>query len=112
MAYARAPRDSAEKKKLFWAWEKFDDLAREDPRACLQLCEEVLEYKPDDRVMALLAAGPLEDVLVRHGPAVIEEVETRARRRPQFRHLLGGVWKNAMKDEVWDRVCKARGKVW
>jgi hypothetical protein len=112
MAYAQAPRHSAQQNMLSWAWERFDDLARSYPLVCLQLCEEMLEYMPDDKVMALLAAGPLEDVLARHGPAVIEEVETRARRLPRFRHLLGGVWKNAMTDEVWDRVCKARGKVW
>jgi len=71
-------------------------------------------YKRDlpDKVFASLAAGPLEDLLAKQGPEFIERVEELARKDPKFNHLLGGVWRNAMTDEVWQRVQAARQDVW
>ena len=60
----------------------------------------------------MLAAGPLEDVLTEHGPAIIDEVERRAGRNAKFRHLLGGVWEGGIPGEIWERVCRARGEAW
>lgn len=59
-----------------------------------------------------LAAGPLEDLLSAHGAPLIERVEILARRDPTFRLLLGGAWKNAMSQDVWDRVQRARVSSW
>ena len=51
-----------------------------------------------------LSAGPLEDLLVYHGHEVIDRVESEARSNPKFASLLGGVWKNAMADDIWRRI--------
>ncbi|HMO80997.1 MAG TPA: hypothetical protein PKD24_09410 [Pyrinomonadaceae bacterium] len=86
----------------------FDDLHE-------QLWEFILrifERKMSDRVFASLAAGPLEDLLGSFGDLYIDRVEELARKNPRFNHLLGGVWKNAMTADVWDRVQKARLAVW
>lgn len=71
-------------------------------------------YKRDisDRVVAVLAAGPLEDLLAKHGPLFIERVEQLAQADERFNMLLGGVWRNTMTDEVWQRVQAARKEVW
>ena len=61
---------------------------------------------------AVLAAGPLEDLLANFGPDYIDRVEELARRDSKFGDLLGGVWKNTMTEEVWHRVQKARTQVW
>ena len=37
---------------------------------------------------------------------------TLAHRDPQFRKLLGGVWKNEMTEAVWGRVTAAAGQRW
>jgi hypothetical protein len=58
--------------------------------------------------MGNLAAGPLEDLLSRHGAAIIDTVELEARQRKKFRELLSGVWRNVIADEVWDRVLRLR----
>jgi hypothetical protein len=63
-------------------------------------------------VIAILAAGPLEDLLATVGPKYIDRVEQLARRDPKFNWLLGGVWKNNMTDEVWERVQAIRLNVW
>lgn len=64
------------------------------------------------RVFAILAAGPLEDLLAHFGTTYIDRVETLARQDPKFNELLGGVWKNAMSEEVWERVTSVRNDVW
>lgn len=67
---------------------------------------------PSHHVFQNLAAGPLEELLSRHGAELIEEIEVEARRSPEFNLLLGGVWKNSMSEEVWRRVCAARRQTW
>jgi hypothetical protein len=62
---------------------------------------------PDD-LLAILAAGPLEDLLAKFGPAYIDRVEDLARTDPKFNRLLGGVWRNSMTEDVWQRVQAAR----
>ena len=71
-------------------------------------------YKRDlsDKVVSSLAAGPLEDLLAKQGPEFIERVEELARKDPRFNNLLGGVWRNTMSDEIWQRVQAARHQVW
>jgi hypothetical protein len=54
--------------------------------------------------MASLAAGPAEELLVYHGPEYVDRVVELARKQPRFNWLLGGVWRNSIKDEVWQRV--------
>lgn len=96
----------------YWAWEELNDICRSDPDLCWELILEILRADQSDRVLANLAAGPLEDLLVRHGSKVINRVESEARKDRQFKHLLGGVWKNAMSDEVWNRVQAVSGMKW
>ena len=71
-------------------------------------------YKRDisDRVVAVLAAGPLEDLLARHGALYIDRVEQLARDDEKFNCLLGGVWRSGMQKEVWRRVKVVRKEVW
>lgn len=64
------------------------------------------------RVFAILAAGPLEDLLVYFGSEYIDRVEMLARKDSKFNELLGGVWKNAIMDEVWERITRTRKRVW
>jgi len=89
-----------------------DDLPENDPDEAWEFINAVLARHPSDKVIAVLAAGPLEDLLVYHGDAFIERVEERAREDDAFNNLLGGVWRNSMKLRIWRRVEKARKNVW
>ena len=64
------------------------------------------------RVFAVLAAGPLEDLLADFGPSYIDRVEKLACQDPKFNELLGGVWKSSIHEEVWERVGRIRNSVW
>lgn len=108
-------RNEPKKDEHFWATEAAFDLARNEPdwawRFVLATLDE-LKPEQDDKVLAVLAAGPLEDLLANHGSEVIARVEDEARRSPRFRELLGGVWKSSMPEEVWQRVLKAAPQRW
>ena len=93
----------------FWAWEAARHLTEHHPARALEFICATLAQPISDETRYGLAAGPLEDVLVYCGPAVIEHVEQLARQDALFRDTLRGVWKNAMTDEIWDRVVAARG---
>ncbi|OEO33285.1 hypothetical protein VW23_007425 [Devosia insulae DS-56] len=93
----------------FWAWEVARYLSEYNPALALQFVVGMLARPISDDTRYGLAAGPLEDMLAHNGPAVINEVERLARQSAVFRDTLRGVWKNAMTDDIWERVVVARG---
>ena len=88
----------------FWAVEKLKDITHRDPDRAYSLILRLLESPKLDKFVEVLAAGAIEDLLTLHGPTVIERVEQEARRNPDFAFALGGIWQNAMTDEIFTRV--------
>lgn len=86
------------------------DICREDPEAAWSFVLCTLADSRSDDVLSILAAGPMEDLLAKHGDRVIERVEFEAHRNPRFAMLLGGVWKNVIDDAIWKRVTAARDR--
>ena len=96
-----------------WAGDQLLDWAIEgDAERLWQFVQTAYKREMPDDVFAVLAAGPLEDLLSGSGPAYIDRVEELARKDERFNQLLGGVWKNRMTDEVWHRVTAVRRTVW
>src|SRR3954468_20977032 len=95
-----------------WAFEQLYEASHRNPELCWELILQILRTPHPDSVTAVLAAGPLEDLLVHFGERVIDRVEEAARRDPAFRDLLGGVWKSSISAEVWKRVEVCQGEVW
>lgn len=113
IAATNAADGSPEYESNWWAIEQVMDWALDHQGE--QLWQFItVAYKRDlsDKAVGMLAAGPLEDLLARQGPEFIDRVEELARKDPQFNYLLGGVWRNTMTDEVWQRVQTARHEVW
>lgn len=104
IAYWTAPKDSPEREAHWWAPEREYDLVREEPDQAWILILEILRRNNTAEILEVLSAGPLEDLLAKHGNYVIERVESEAKSNPSFATLLGGVWKNAMADDIWVRV--------
>ena len=96
----------------FWAFEQLDDLCKQSPELAWEIILRILDANSSDPIVENLSAGPLEDLLVYHGEQVISLVEIRARNDSKFRNLLGGVWKNAISDEIWERVQKLVESRW
>lgn len=85
------------------------------PRLCLDAILLILARIPSDpadRHFQVLAAGPLENLLERHGAGMIDEIDVLARRSPSFRRLLNGVWTSRMDSAVVERLAKYRSAQW
>lgn len=114
VSYASAGRESPQSEQYFWAITRLSELISRKPTTNNELQKiweillEIGQQPLSEKAMSNFAAGPLEDILAYHGEAIIERVETQARRDPSFKHLLGGVWQNAMSNSIWKRVQAAR----
>ena len=76
----------------FEAYEEVDECVRKDPeRAWPIICEVIRQISADD-ILAYVAAGPLEDLMVRHPHAFIDRVESLAKQDAHFRRAVSGVW--------------------
>ena len=100
----KAPENSEEYSALSWVFDREYDLMNEEPVEILRLILKVLSIDNSNEIQEVLSAGPLEDLLAKHGDAMIEAVEKEAKLNPLFAKLLGGVWQNSMTDDIWARV--------
>ena len=113
IAYHMAAKGSPERKEHWWAVEKeMDWMASSQPELLWKFINVAYKREIPEIVVASLAAGPLENLLADNGSEYIDRIETLARQDPKFNHLLGGVWKGGMADEVWQRVEAIRNEVW
>jgi hypothetical protein len=104
IAFMKAPENSEEYKALFWVIDRSYDLMYEEPNEIWRLILKVLSLNNSNEIQEILSAGLLEDLLSKHGAAMIDRIEKEAKSNPLFANLLGGVWQNSMTDEVWARV--------
>ncbi|MGG7568105.1 DUF6869 domain-containing protein [Rhodovulum sp. DZ06] len=105
---ARASGDEAD--RLFAAWERLDGMCRDDPDAALSVILRIAAEGGEEAVLANLAAGPLEDLLSAHGPAVIGRLEDACRRNARVRAAAGMAWRSGIDAEVWSRLQRAVGR--
>lgn len=89
-----------------WANDELMDLVWEDPERAWPIICSVVERDPPKWLLAILAAGPLEDLLRAHGPRFIERVEQAALQSERFRcDVLARIYPIACHpEEVADRV--------
>jgi hypothetical protein len=108
----RLPEESQEREAKFWAFERLSDLVQEDPEEAWRVIEAMRRLDGTDSILANVAAGPLEDLLVYHGDKFIDRFEILAQSDQQFRKLLGAVWQNDMSDALWIRVKAIAAPSW
>jgi len=104
IAFTLAPQKSSERNDLFWVFDRVWELTYESPEDLWLLILKILSFNNSDPILMNLSAGPLEDLLSKHGDSFIYRIELEAKGNPEFASLLGGVWQNSMTDENWMRV--------
>ena len=106
---ATSTRDGTDAEQLA-ASDELQELVWNDPeRAWPVICEVIRRASADD-VLACVAAGPLEDLLVHHPHAFIDRVESLATEDAHFRRAVSGVWGwNSIPDDVRRRLDKVLG---
>jgi hypothetical protein len=95
--------------------ELFELLIRHDPANAWELVKRVLaasDVKPEHPEVQLLAAGPVEELLLLHGEMLIDRIESDSKVIPEVGVLLGGVWKSGIPNHIWKRIESAREYVW
>ena len=93
------------------AYEAATALLRDGPMAdAWALVLEILRQAPDERLDAY-AAGPLEDVVLRWAPGLIDLVEAQAEADERFQWALGCVWilHGELPADVQTRLIRASG---
>lgn len=102
------PRDSAAQRN---ALQEVLDLPSLKPDTCWRMIELAAAMELTPYQAALIAAGPLEDLLGHHGAAFIDRVESAVRRDPGMRMIAGGVWRGSMPRPIWDRFIAMRERL-
>jgi hypothetical protein len=83
----------------------------EDPERGLALVKEVLRIETHPRMLSVLAAGLLEDLICTEREDVIAAVEAQAHASESFRWLLGGVWYSRVAPAIAQRIDAAKGGI-
>lgn len=100
---AREPAPSDE-----WISECVSDLERNNGAAALLFIVFARERIHSAEMLAVYAAGPLENVRGCCGSEIIEAAGGLARPRPKFRLMHSGIWgRNRIAPEIRERICIA-----
>jgi Family of unknown function (DUF6869) len=87
------------------ARKELDSLVTDEPERAWPVICKVIQQISDDDILAYVAAGPLEDILVHHPHAFIDRVEALARQDAHFRRTVSGVWAwNSLPPEIRRRL--------
>lgn len=75
-----------------WVLETLDTLIDDNPDEAWRITCVLVDKATSDAALAYVAAGPLEDLLKRHGPNIIDRVEEASSNNSRFQLALSGVW--------------------
>jgi hypothetical protein len=76
----------------WWAYDAVCKLVETSPHEALSLIFLLVSLADTPELLQDIGAGPLEDLLRRHGAAVIDAVESHAPDNPSLRTALSHVW--------------------
>ena len=93
-----------------WASHLAFDVGEWDLADARDFVERLAVAAPDDEVLAMVAAVPLEEFVRSHGDESVDWIEEQARRDVDFRRALRHAWLwNKVSDAAFDRIQAAAG---
>ncbi|MCC7425027.1 MAG: hypothetical protein IT428_32560 [Planctomycetaceae bacterium] len=93
-----------------WAFHGIMDMVRESPEIAWPLVRAAILSSPSPEASAIIAAGPLENLLCFHGPGFVDRVVRESSRDPQFRDCLRLVWGHSRMDpDVYAKIREQTG---
>ena len=75
-----------------WAVDHAIDLAFHEPNKLWQLILRILEIDKSDAILSAVGGGPLEDLVVQHGEALIDRIEQQAAKSPALKSAMHSTW--------------------
>src|SRR5579864_8917866 len=86
-----------------WAIRELNTLVQDDPTEAWEVTRILVNTAPSDEALAYVAAGPLEELLHRHGSVLIDRIEEESRGNERLQLALSGVWGLDRDSPVFDR---------
>lgn len=101
--------DSPGYEKQSWAVDKVIDLADQAPDELWQLILRILELDSSEKIINAVGAGPLEDLMAKHGESFIVKVEEQASKSEVFKQTMRSVWLDSDDTRVYARFFEIAG---
>ncbi|WP_339138157.1 MAG: DUF6869 domain-containing protein [Candidatus Electrothrix sp. GW3-4] len=80
-----------------------DNLVNSDPHNALELLAAIIESCTENKQLASVAAGPLENLFVYHGYEIINVIKEKADCSEKFQLALTGVWLDEEDDAIFSQ---------
>ncbi len=80
-----------------------DNLVNSHPHKALELLAAIIECCKNNKEIAYVAAGPLENLFVYHGYEVINAIKEKADGSEKFQRALSGVWLDEKDDAIFSQ---------
>jgi hypothetical protein len=92
-----------------WASDCAFEIEENHPDELFALTLVAMDLCRDLEDAAFIAAGLVENMLVKHGPELIDAIEAMAAASAKFRYILSGAWSQngSVDPDVWERVGRA-----
>jgi hypothetical protein len=75
----------------------------------LAVIVEIVRRLVNDRILAFVAAGPLEDLIRLHASTFIDRIEAVANGDEQFRKAVSGAWADELPTDIEQRLTRMIG---
>lgn len=101
--------DVAEDEATAWVTDCEYETIEDHPQLLVRLIVAAMDACETPADAAFVAAGLIENALVKHGPKLIDQVEVLAAQSPKFSYILSGVWSQGgrVDKDVWARIGRA-----
>lgn len=97
-------RHYAEKRdEDLWSYDQVHSIIQNDPDEGWEITSLLLQKAGADAALAYIAAGPLEELLLRHGSEVIDRIELESTNDSRLQLALSGVFGIGPEHPVFER---------
>jgi hypothetical protein len=100
LAVSEDPTERADADVWFWAWEEVDEAVLDASPGIVELLIALAKAAPNDEARCYLGAGPLRDLIRRHGAEFVDEIDQAAQTSKSFQVALRCVWYGADTNEA------------
>ncbi len=102
-------REIVEDDTIDWITDCLFETIEDHPHLLIPLMVAAMDACEGPEDAACIAAGLVESSMVKHGPALIGDVEALAARSAKFSYILSGVWSQGgrVDPDVWVRLGRA-----
>ena len=87
--------------KYMWAYECLFERIYNAPETAFEVLHTLIQQAKTKAEASSIAAGPLEDIISKHGETFIDRIEIHARQSLRFRYILSGVWPDKNNTDIY-----------